>query len=206
MLDWLGKIFIAPFFYLLFRPRMLHSRRFRSKGKVIYVCNHFSLADPVALAALCPRTIHFMAREGLFSSPIARFFFWSIFVFPAGEEGGSRLGPVKRALSLLKREKAFGIFPEGHRSAGILEMDEMERGAAFIALRSGASVIPVYIDPMSWRRFRVRGAVGEPICPDTFREAKGIKPVEAMTRAITSSLQALREETESIIFKWELQK
>ena len=36
MLYWFGKIFIAPFFYLLFRPRMLHSRRFRSKGKVIY--------------------------------------------------------------------------------------------------------------------------------------------------------------------------
>ena len=152
MLYWFGKIFIAPFFYLLFRPRMLHSRRFRSKGKVIYVCNHFSLADPVALAALCPRTIHFMAREGLFSSPIARFFFWSIFVFPAGEEGGSRLGPVKRALSLLKREKAFGIFPEGHRSAGILEMDEMERGAAFIALRSGASVSPENFDAVALDR------------------------------------------------------
>ena len=52
MLYWFGKIVIVPFFYLLFRPVIRHRERLRSKGPVMYLCNHFSLADAVALAAI----------------------------------------------------------------------------------------------------------------------------------------------------------
>lgn len=206
MLYWFAKILFTPFFWLIFRPRLAGRKHLKSVGKAIYVCNHFSLADPVALAALCPRTIHFMAKESLFDNILLKLLLTSLFVFPAGEGGGSRLGPVKRALALLKEEKAFGIFPEGHRSASILEMDELERGAAFIAQRSGAKVIPIYIDPMCWRRMRIRGAVGKPIDPADFANAKGVKPVEAMTRYLASAFDGLREETLAMVSERELKK
>lgn len=206
MLYWFAKILFAPIFMLVFGCRILGWSNLKSKGKAIYVCNHFSMADPIVLAALCPRTIHFMAKESLFDNFWMRLLLKSLFVFPAGEGGGSRLGPVKRAMALLKEEKAFGIFPEGHRAASILEMDELEKGAAFIAQRSGAKVIPIYIDPMCWKRWRIRGAVGEALDPATFAEAKGVKPLEAMTRALASEFDGLREQTLAMVSERELKR
>ena len=64
MLYWFGKIIIAPFFCLIFRPRVVNWKGLRSKGPVMYLCNHFSLADAVALAAMSPRGIRFMGVHG----------------------------------------------------------------------------------------------------------------------------------------------
>ena len=57
MLYWFGKIVITPFFWLIFRPDIVNWKGLRSKGAVMYLCNHFSLADAVALAAITPRGI-----------------------------------------------------------------------------------------------------------------------------------------------------
>ena len=200
MLYWFGKIVVTPFFFLIFRPVIHNWKGLRSKGPVMYLCNHFSLADAVALAAISPRGIRFMALESLFVKPIPNAFFRSLNMLPAGEGGGSRLGPVKRAIALLNDGYAFGIFPEGHRSPLYTEMDAFERGAAFIALRANVPIIPVYMDPLSWKRMRLRVTVGERIVPETVKlECPGQKPVDALTDRIVDTLNTLREETEEMI-------
>ena len=200
MLHWFGKIFIAPFLWLIFRPVVHNWKGLRSKGSVMYLCNHFSLADPVALAAISPRIIRFMAMEKLFSTPIARAFFKSLYVIPAGEGGGSRLGPVKRAIALLSEGHAFGIFPEGHRSPVYTEMDTFEKGAAFIALKANVPIIPVYIDPLCWKRMRIRATVGERIVPEEVKNScPGQKAVDALTDRIVDTMNTLRMETEQMV-------
>jgi 1-acyl-sn-glycerol-3-phosphate acyltransferase len=198
MLYWFGKIVITPFFWLLFRPSIRNWKGLRSEGPVMYLCNHFSLADAVALAAISPRVIRFMALEKLFRTPFTNAFFRSLYMVPAGEGGGSRLGPVKRAIALLNEGYAFGIFPEGHRSPLYTEMDAFEKGAAFIALRANVSIIPVYMDPLSWKRMKLRMTVGERIVPEEVKEScPGQKPVDALTDRIVDTLNTLREQTES---------
>ena len=200
MLYWFGKIFVGPFMWLLFRPIVKHRERLRSKGPVMYLCNHFSLADAVALAAISPRIIRFMALEKLFANPIGNAFFRSLYMVPAGEGGGSRLGPVKRAIALLNEGYAFGIFPEGHRSPVYTEMDVFEKGAAFIALRTNVPIIPVYMDPLSWKRMRLRVTVGERIEPaEVKKSCPGQKAVDALTDRIVDTLNTLRRETENMI-------
>ena len=198
MLYWFGKIVIMPFFFLLFRPEVHNWKGLRSKGAVMYLCNHFSLADAVALAAISPRAIRFMALESLFKNPIAGAFFKSIYMVPAGEGGGSRLGPVKKAIALLGEGYAFGIFPEGHRSPLYTEMDAFEKGAAFIACRANVPIIPVYMDPLSWKRMKLRVTVGERIIPEEVKnQCPGQKPVDAVTDRIVDTLNTLRAETEA---------
>ena len=200
MLYWFGKIVVVPFFWLIFRPVIRNRKGLRSQGAVMYLCNHFSLADAVALAAVSPRVIRFMALEKLFVKPIPRAFFKSLYMLPAGEEGGSRLGPVKRAIALLNEGYAFGIFPEGHRSPVYTEMDAFEKGAAFIALRANVPIIPIYMDPLSWKRMRLRMTVGERIVPAEVKaECPGQKPVDALTDRIVDTLNTLRAETEEMI-------
>lgn len=198
MLYWFGKIIIVPFFCLIFRPRVVNWKGLRSKGPVMYLCNHFSLADAVALAAMSPRGIRFMALEKLFVKPLPNAFFRSLNMLPAGEGGGSHLGPVKRAIALLNEGYAFGIFPEGHRSPVYTEMDAFEKGAAFIALRANVPIIPIYMDPLSWKRMHLRVTVGERIVPEEVKEScPGQKAVDALTDRIVDTLNTLREETEA---------
>lgn len=200
MLYWFGKIVITPFFWLIFRPVIVNWKGLRSKGAVMYLCNHFSLADAVALAAISPRGIRFMALEKLFVKPFHNAFFRSLNMLPAGESGGSRLGPVKRAIALLSEGYAFGIYPEGHRSPVYTEMDAFEKGAAFIAMRANVPIIPVYMDPLSWKRMRLRVVVGERIIPEEVKNScPGQKPVDAMADRIVDTLNTLREQTEELI-------
>ena len=119
---------------------------------------------------------------------------------PAGEGGGSRLGPVKKAIALLNEGYAFGIFPEGHRSPLYTEMDAFEKGAAFIALRANVPIIPVYMDPLSWKRLRLRMVVGDRIVPEEVKaECPGQKPVDALTDRIVDTLTTLRTEVEDMV-------
>lgn len=200
MLYWFGKLIVVPFFWLIFRPVVRNRARLRSQGPVMYLCNHFSLADAVALAAISPRVIRFMALEKLFVKPLPRVFFKSLYMVPAGEGGGSRLGPVKRAIALLNEGYAFGIFPEGHRSPVYTKMDVFEKGAAFIALRANVPIIPIYMDPLSWKRMRLRVTVGERIDPNEVKDScPGQKPVDALTDRILDTLNTLRMETEELV-------
>lgn len=199
MLYWFGKIFIAPFVWLIYRPKVLHWKRLRSKGGVMYLCNHFSLADAVAITAVNPRTVHFMGKESLFSTPIGNLFFRSLLMIPAGEEG-SHLGPVKRAIAMLQKGMAFGIFPEGHRSVDYTDQDTPEKGAAFIAVRTNAPIIPIYVDPLCWKRMRIRMSIGEWIYPDQVaKNCPGQRPVDAVLDAIEDALMTLRQEVEDTV-------
>lgn len=198
MLYMIGKIILFPVLSLLLRPVVINRAGLKIKGPVIYAPNHFSMGDPVILGTFCPRPIWFLAKESLFTHSWQRLLWKLLHVTPAVENGNS-LAAVKKAVSFLESGKAFGIFPEGHRCANKGGLDEIERGCAFIALKSGAPIVPVYFDPMTWHTLKLYGAVGEPIDPKLFAAAKdGIKPVDALTRTLAATLDGLKEETEQL--------
>ncbi|MDO4543852.1 MAG: lysophospholipid acyltransferase family protein [Clostridia bacterium] len=197
MLYYFGKIFCAPFAWLIFRPKVSGYKNLNRKGKVVYVCNHFSLGDPVLLAIVCPRIIKFMAKASLFKSKIGALFFKSMLVFPV-EGKTADLKSIKKAMATLEKGQAFGIFPEGHRSP-TGEMDVLEKGAAFIALRCDAPIVPVYIDPNSVKRVRIRMAVGEAIIPkEAAANNRTAKAAEAITNEIADAMITLREQVEQM--------
>ena len=79
-------------------------------------------------------------------------------------------------------------------------MDAFEKGAAFIALRANVPIIPLYMDPLSWKRMRLRAVVGERIVPEQVKaECPGQKPVDALTDRIVDTLNTLRKETEDMV-------
>ena len=81
---------------------------------------------------------------------------------PGGPRQGD-LGAIKTALQVLDDGKTMGIFPEGKRNlTGNGVIAPFQHGAAMIALRSGAPVLPIYISPV--RPFRRTYIVaGKPI-------------------------------------------
>ena len=187
---------LKPLFYLILRPRVYGNKAaLKTKGKVIFICNHIALADPFLLALICPRIIHFMAKKELFESKIGRFFFRNLFVFPVNR-GTPDIKSIKNALALLEIGKAFGIFPEGRRMVAD-RMDEFEQGIAMIAMRSGAPVVPIYMRNDCYRRFRFRFNVGDPVyAVEDKRLGTKRENEQVFTEKLTNIMNKLRRELE----------
>ena len=194
MLYIIVKILLTPFFWLIYRPKVLNLGRLFFRGKAILISNHFSLGDPIRLAFIAPRPIHFMAKQELFNSKLKRFFLKQLLAFPVYRKQADMLS-LKQAMAVLDKNHIFGIFPEGRRSL-TGELDSFEKGAAFLAIRCNAPVIPIYADPYWKKRGQIRMIIGETIYPDKVAKTFAGKSVDAVTDAIRDALQLLKNELE----------
>ena len=183
---------------LLLRPKVFGKKEnLRIKGGAIFICNHRALMDPVMLALVSPRLIHFMAKKELFETRLARFLFNSLLVFPVSRKSAD-IKSIKKAIALLNDGKAFGIFPEGKRAVTD-SLDEFEKGAAFLAIRSGAPVIPIYIHPDTSRQIRPVMLVGKPIDVSSIvATANKSSLIDVVTDELSDSIDALRSELEEL--------
>jgi len=113
------------------------------RGPLILVANHQSLLDPLALMAAMPREITFLAAAYLFRLPVVGLVIRAVGAMPVrGEEGDLR--SLRKSLALLREGKAIGLFPEG----GVSRPGELRPfmpGWAYLALKSGAPVVPVIL-------------------------------------------------------------
>ena len=192
-------IILKPILWLYGRPKIHNRAALKSKGKVIYVSNHVKMSDPIWIAAIVWRCIHFMAKSTLFSSKLMKTLFRLLLCFPVNQRTADTKS-IKHACKLLEKGKAFGIFPEGHRSATGSDMDAFDKGCAFIAVRTDAPIIPLYIVHHG-RKFgqRLKVAVGDPILPSEIKKrCPGKKPVDAVNAAITDSMLSLKEIAEAL--------
>lgn len=189
MLYYIFRYLLWPVFVILFRPIVYNRENYRIKGKAIYVANHISLLDPVMIAFTCPRMVHFMAKKELFVGP-GKLFFKALLAFPVNRHTAD-IASLRQAMEVLNEGKAFGIFPEGKRSV-TGEIDELEKGTAFIALKSGAPVIPLYIDPESYLGGPLRIIVGKPIEREGLDGMSRAEGLDEFMRRIEVALKGLR--------------
>jgi len=191
------RYILFVFLWLLLRPKLYGKNNLKIKGKAIFVCNHISMWDPVVLALVSPRNIHFMAKKELFQSLPSRLFFQACLAFPVNRKNAD-IESLRSALRVLNKGKVFGIFPEGKRAV-TNDLDEFERGAAFLAIRSGAPLIPLYIRPDGYQRLRTEVIAGEPIdISDIIANSKKSDLVEIVTDEIADKIDALRLEMEAM--------
>jgi 1-acyl-sn-glycerol-3-phosphate acyltransferase len=116
-----------------------------AEGPVIVVANHPSHADALFLITACRRPLHFFQARECYAIPLV----WRIFA-RAGAIPVSRGAPDRSALKLalerLAAGHAIGLFPEGEVSPPDGSMRPWRHGAAWLALKSGAPVVPVWIE------------------------------------------------------------
>jgi len=151
-------------------------------GGLVVACNHFSSLDPPIVGVSVPREIHFMAKQELFDRPASRLLMLGLRAFPV-RRGGSDTGATRAALRRVQDGLAVGIFIQGTRNSGDVAA---LNGAAFLALRGGAALLPTAV----WREGRAfRVHFGEPL----EISEQGLKPAEVTGRlsvAINSALPA----------------
>lgn len=109
-------------------------------GPVILASNHVGVADGPLLAVFSPRPVHALTKSEMFDlRGMGRF------LLASGQIPLDRFNTdpaaVKTCLRVLRDGDVVGIFPEGARGAG--DFERFHRGAAYLALVSGAPVVPV---------------------------------------------------------------
>lgn len=171
--SWLQRAAYVVFgaYARLFRGlRVTGAENVPREGPVVIACNHISAWDPPVVGSAGPRPLDFMAKVELFSTPLSAAFMRGLGAFPV-DRSRSDVGAVKEAIRRLRAGRAVGVFIQGTRNAGDAAALD---GAAYIALSSGAPIVPAAI----WREGRsFRVAFGEPIQP----VGKGREAATALT-------------------------
>lgn len=166
------------------------------RGPAIVAMNHESALDiPVAVVA-CPRRITFMAKRELFKGPFASWALERLGGFRVERERYD-LRAVRAALEVLRGGGLLGMYPEGTRAPG--ELLPFLSGTAWLALRTGAPIVPTAIlgterasEATRPRRVRVRVRFGEPIEVDVEtgpRERR--RRADALTRELRARIARL---------------
>ena len=112
------------------------------KGGVLLAANHQSYLDPVLVAMVLPREMHFMARRTLFRNPAFRAIIAGYNAF-AIERDSADVKGVNSAIARLEAGNILLVFPEGTRT-GNGSIGPM-KSVGVIAERAAVPIVPVLI-------------------------------------------------------------
>ena len=112
-----------------------------SHGPVILAANHIGWLDGPVLFLKAPRPAHALVKRELFVGKTGRFLTAAAQI-PVNRTG-SDVGALRTAAEALLADQVVIIYPEGRRGDG--EFKAVKGGAAWLALVSGAPVVPVAI-------------------------------------------------------------
>ena len=130
----------------LFQIRVIGRENEPDTGRFLVCANHTSATDAIAICyAFRKHQVRYMAKKELFSIPLVSGLIRMLGAFPV-DRGGNDVGAIRRAVEMVKEGKCMGIFPQGHRYPGVdPRTTKTKNGAALIATRAEADIIPAYI-------------------------------------------------------------
>ncbi len=142
-----GSAFFGFLARVLWAARVEGDERIPRTGAFILVSNHCSNLDPPilgwAIGNRAGRVIHFMAKAEMRSWPVLGWLATQSAVFFV-RRGEADRAAQRFALDALAAGRPLALFPEGTRSRdGHLKAGKS--GAAFMAMRTGAPLLPVGI-------------------------------------------------------------
>ncbi len=139
-------------------------------GPLLVVGNHFNFLDPLTFIHVLPYPLEFVGGAKMPNAPGITHMFQRMFgVIPTARGTVSR-DTFYGAESILRQNGVLGIFPEGGSWATVLR--PARPGAAYLAWRTGARILPIGIDgtPKFFKRLRHGAAkvtlnIGKPYGP-----------------------------------------
>ncbi len=146
------------------RPKVIYmDKKQKLKGGFIASANHCSFLDPVMVHCIYPfRTIHSLATQELFSSPLKIWFFEHVHCIPVDKENFN-INSFHEVTKQLKRGRVVSIFPEGGISVKSAEVKAFKTGMILMAHRAKAPIVPIYLCPQEHLYHRRIAVVGNPI-------------------------------------------
>lgn len=127
---------------LMFRVQAVEAVPVPSDGPALIVCDHTALGDPLVLLATAGRPVRFLMAAEIYAQTLIRWAFEAVGCIPV-QRGKRDIKAIRAMLDGLASQEVIGLFPEGgldrHR------LDEGHPGIGYLAIKSGATVIPASI-------------------------------------------------------------
>lgn len=185
------KYLLLPIYKLILRVKGVGFENIPESGAFIICSNHIRARDPFVIAVLSKRRIRFMAKTELYKNKLMSAYMHAIETIPV-DRGHADIAAVRESLKCLKDGDALGIFPQGTRSRDN-SRTHMETGIGMIALRSGAPVIPAYIDGTYKVFGRTIVRVGKPVPLADFGKKCDSESIKHATERIESAIWAMAD-------------
>lgn len=163
------RAILAVVLRVFFRLEVSGAENIPKHGGAIIAPNHRSLIDHPAVGVAASRQIWFMGKSELFRHPVAAKLLGALNSFPVNRGKPDRAS-LQRCLELLDQGELVGIYPAGTRKPDS-RFEDLEDGFTYIALKSGAPIVPVAVSGTEavlprGRRFprfvKIRMLIGEP--------------------------------------------
>ena len=171
-----NRLFVFIYYFVGFIAGVLHPVSVEGMEKLprsgVLLCpNHASNWDPILVALKLPVNyrLHIMAKEELFQNPLLGWLLKKVGAFPVSR-GSNDINAVKQSIQALKEGDNLLIFPEGTTIRnGVGYTDGLpahaKAGVALIGVRTGAVLVPVFVDGEKRLFRRTRIIFGDPYEP-----------------------------------------
>lgn len=126
--------------HLVYRTTVTGKDNVPTGGPVIFAANHISFLDGPVMFGASPRPMHILVKQEMFQGFLGRV------LHASGQLPVDRRGDraaLQRCKEVLDAGRCVGILPEGTRGSGAAA--DINGGVAWLALNSGAPVVPVAI-------------------------------------------------------------
>ena len=123
------------------RLRVEGAEHLPASGPVLLAGNHSGILDGPLVFFLCPRPATLLTKAEVFVGVWARACGW-LGLIPV-HRGSPDRAALRAGLAHLEGGGVLGVFPEGTRGSGAF--DSVADGLAYLALRSGAAVVPIAV-------------------------------------------------------------
>ena len=196
LLDRLNRLFCR----VMYRVTPRFPRPLPEGGPVLLVSDHSSFSDPMVLAATAGRPIIFLTAREVYQHSYLRWLCQTLHCIPVSR-GTNDFRALRSMLRVLGQSQVVGIFPEG----GLDEYREERghQGVGYLALKTGAPVVPVSI---AWGKVRPAHLVRSLITPGRAIARYGTpiilqpdpnpdrKKIGAVTTSIMRAIRELRNQ------------
>ena len=135
----LTKKILKPIFYKKYEPTVINADVVPKEGPIILCGNHYHVLDQCGPLFEIPRVVHYMAKKEYFDDFKTRWFFKMVGCISVDRENHEEAKKAKeKAINILKKGGAIGIFPEGTRN----KTDAFKYGAVSMAQKADATIVP----------------------------------------------------------------
>ena len=175
----------------MYRLEVIGADRLPVTGPMVIAPNHDSVLDGIILGAAISRELRFLGKAELWQSRLLGWVLNGLGAVGIKRGGGDHLA-LARMRQAIKAGQAVAVFPQG----AICGDRVWHRGAARLALVTGASLVPVRL--VGTARALSRGRIGFPQLRIIFGEPIKVARAQEESVAATKLTERLRAAVESL--------
>lgn len=205
-------VILRPWVRLLYKVKVTGMENLPKTGGYVLAANHVTTVDALAVAYMMyfrlHRAPHFLAKEGLFKTPIVGPVLLAVGQIPVFRGQRKNTDPMEAAYKVLRAGHVIGIFPEGTltRDPDLWPM-RGRTGAIRLAIETGVPIVPVgqwgtekvmetyssKLKPKPWHK--VNMVIGKPIDVSKYVDKKNsTEELVALTDHVMNEITKLVEQ------------